>query len=130
MHVSTLEGLCAIESIMEHIAYSVNLDAADVKMANVNKQKFPKIVKFWNDMQSWAEIKSRKQAIETYNKMANIIFRLTVGKKKGISLVPMAWTFGSSGQLYSYWYQFFHGDGGVVVCHGGIEIGQGINTKV
>lgn len=46
-----------------------------------------------------------------------------------MSLVPMAWTL-EVNYNYTVLVSIFHGDGSVVVSHGGIEIGQGINTKV
>ncbi|KAJ8949770.1 hypothetical protein NQ318_018999 [Aromia moschata] len=128
MHANTwarapgsMESLGAIESIMEHIAYSIGVDASDVKMANINGTKHPKILEFWKEMQTKADIKARKQSIELYNKANR-------WKKRGISLVPMAWTLEVTAN-YTVWVSIFHGDGTVLVSHGGIEMGQGINTK-
>ncbi|XP_018569701.1 xanthine dehydrogenase/oxidase-like [Anoplophora glabripennis] len=118
----TLEGVCCIDSIMEHIAYSINLDAADVKEANIDKNKYPKIMKYWKDIQTWGDIANRKKNIRTFNETNR-------WKKKGMSLVPMVWTLIINFN-YTVSVSIFHGDGSVVVCHAGIEIGQGINTKV
>ncbi|KAJ8967052.1 hypothetical protein NQ317_000044 [Molorchus minor] len=117
----TLEALGAIESIMEHIAHTINQDAADVKMENMDKKKHPKLVDFWQDMQTWGEIKPGKKAIEDYNKANR-------WKKRGMSLVPMSWKLEIL-TSYSVLVSIFHADGGVVISHSGIEIGQGINTK-
>lgn len=46
-----------------------------------------------------------------------------------MSVIPMAWTLDIFGS-YSVFVSIFHGDGTVSVTHGGIEMGQGINTKV
>ncbi|KAJ8952857.1 hypothetical protein NQ314_007463 [Rhamnusium bicolor] len=118
----TLEGLGCIESIMEHIASSLNLEASDVKLANINKEKYPKILQFWEDMQTWGDVVTRKNQIKTYNEANR-------WKKRGMSLVPMAWTLEVVSN-FTVLVSIFHGDGGVVVSHGGIEMGQGINTKV
>ncbi|XP_018569700.1 probable aldehyde oxidase gad-3 [Anoplophora glabripennis] len=118
----TLEGLGCIDSIMEHIAYSINMDAADVKQANIDKNKYPKVVKFWQDMQTWGDIAKMKNTIKAFN-AANR------WKKRGMSIVPMAWTL-EVVYNYTVLVSIFHSDGSVVVSHGGIEIGQGINTKV
>lgn len=49
--------------------------------------------------------------------------------KKGMSIVPMSWLLDISGPFNTL-ISIYHGDGSVVVSHGGIEMGQGINTKV
>lgn len=46
-----------------------------------------------------------------------------------MSIVPMSWLLDISGQ-YPVLVSIYHGDGSVVISHGGIEMGQGINTKV
>lgn len=63
----TLEGLGCIDSIMEHIAYSINMDTADVKRANIDATKHPKVAKFWDEMQTWGDITERKKNIQTFN---------------------------------------------------------------
>ncbi|XP_074027296.1 uncharacterized protein isoform X2 [Leptinotarsa decemlineata] len=117
----TLEGLAAIESIMEHIARELNLDPTVVRLANLNKSKYPKILAYWNDMTTWADIETRKKSVQSYNEANR-------WKKRGMSLVPMVWTLEIQLQ-FSALVSVFH-DGGVAVSHGGIEMGQGINTKV
>ncbi|KAJ8925554.1 hypothetical protein NQ315_009394 [Exocentrus adspersus] len=118
----TVEGLCCIDSIMEHIAHSLDLDAADVKRVNTNETKFPEVVRFWNDMQTWGDVPNRKKDIQAFNKANR-------WKKRGMSIVPMAWTLEVNFN-YTVMVSIFHGDGSVAVSHGGIEVGQGINTKV
>lgn len=46
-----------------------------------------------------------------------------------MSIVPMAWLLETTGQ-FPVLISIYHGDGTVVISHGGIEMGQGINTKV
>lgn len=50
-------------------------------------------------------------------------------KKKGIAVVPMAWLFEVAGPIMAT-ISIYHVDGSVTISHGGIEVGQGINTKV
>lgn len=50
-------------------------------------------------------------------------------KKKGISIVPMVFPVGLTGN-FSVIVSIYAADGSVAVCTGGVECGQGINTKV
>lgn len=46
-----------------------------------------------------------------------------------MSVVPMVWAM-EVGGYFPASVSIYYGDGSVVVFHGGIEMGQGINTKV
>nr|CAI5857536.1 unnamed protein product [Callosobruchus analis] len=122
LKAGTLEGMGSIESIFEQISYELNLDPVQVRLANTDKIKHAKIMDYWKDIQTWADIPARQQAINNFNKQNR-------WKKKGMSLIPMAWTLEFSAN-FSVLVSIVHGDGGIMVSHGGIEMGQGINTKV
>lgn len=49
--------------------------------------------------------------------------------KQGLAIVPLKWVL-EVGANYTVLVSVFHGDGSVAISHGGIEMGQGINTKV
>ncbi|PVD33597.1 hypothetical protein C0Q70_04854 [Pomacea canaliculata] len=51
-------------------------------------------------------------------------------KKRGISLVPARYGMGWSGGHYSVFVAIYNSDGSIAIEHGGIDMGQGINTKV
>lgn len=67
--IGSLEGIGSIESIMEHIAAVLGRDEMDVKTSNWNADKYPKLPKFWETMQSWADIPNRKADIKTFNEV-------------------------------------------------------------
>jgi xanthine dehydrogenase/oxidase len=50
-------------------------------------------------------------------------------KKKGMAITPMRYPFYIWNNLNST-VAIYHGDGSVAIAHGGIEMGQGLNTKV
>lgn len=113
------EGLGLIESIMDHMAYELNMDPLDVRINNIDESD--KLRDYIADIMEWADINKRKREIEKFNKENR-------WKKKGISVVPMAYEFAPFGPL-NVTVSIFHVDGSVSITHGGIEIGQGINTK-
>lgn len=50
-------------------------------------------------------------------------------QKRGIAITTMKWALSYHGNMPAY-VAIYHRDGTVVVSHGGVECGQGINTKV
>ncbi|GLV36466.1 Aldehyde oxidase 2 [Carabus blaptoides fortunei] len=118
---STAEALGMIESVMEHIAYTLNKEPIDVKLANMlpSEQTMSSLVK---DMITWSEYEQRKKAVEEFNSKNRWM-------KRGISLVIMNYPFKLLGP-FSAFVSVYAGDGSVAISHGGIECGQGINTKV
>ncbi|CAG9770996.1 unnamed protein product [Ceutorhynchus assimilis] len=118
----TLEGLACIESIMEEIAYTLNLDPLDVKIANLDTKKYPKILQYINDMKKNDKLNERMAEVKAYNKANR-------WKKKGLAVATMKWTLSLQGS-YTTLVSIFYQNGGVAISHGGVEMGQGINTKV
>jgi xanthine dehydrogenase/oxidase len=51
-------------------------------------------------------------------------------KKRGLSVVPMKYGVDWRAGDYNCLLSVYHGDATVVVQHGGIEMGQGIDMKV
>ncbi|KRT82080.1 hypothetical protein AMK59_3165, partial [Oryctes borbonicus] len=118
----TTEGLGLIESIFEHASYVTNIDPVKLRTSNMDATQHPKLIKFCDDMMKWADINGRKMEIETFNKENR-------WRKKGISVVPMAYPFSPFGNYYVL-VSIYQIDGTVAISHGGVEMGQGINTKV
>ena len=78
------------------------------------------------DIQASSDYNTRLQAVEQFNASNK-------WKKRGISLVPMRYGHNLSlftGLKFNCIISVFGGDGSVSVAHNGIEMGQGINTKV
>ena len=69
-----------------------------------------------------SDFENRRNNINTFNANNRWV-------KRGISLVPMQFALGYFGTMQTY-IAVYHRDGTVAVSHGGIECGQGINTKV
>ncbi|XP_049819047.1 uncharacterized protein LOC109599933 isoform X2 [Aethina tumida] len=118
----TAEGLAAIEAIMEHVATELGMDPYQLKFNNFNKDKHKLLVEFSSEMESLANVTKRKQDAAKFNKENR-------WKKRGISVVPMVWPYDVHSN-FAVIVSIFHSDGSVAIAHGGIEMGQGINTKV
>lgn len=79
-----------------------------------------------SDLKVSGDYEARLSAVKAHNEVNR-------WKKRGISLVPMRFDHfigGWVGCKYNCVISVFGGDGSVSVAHGGIEMGQGLNTKV
>ncbi|CAH1997051.1 unnamed protein product [Acanthoscelides obtectus] len=68
----TLEAMGSIETIFEHIAYEMNLDPVQVRQLNTDSTKHGKILGYWKEIETWADIPARRQSIEQFNKVSDL----------------------------------------------------------
>lgn len=106
---------------MDHIADELKLDPVEVRFANYRREDndLPSLMPIFLDR---VKYKEREKEIKEFNAQNR-------WKKRGINLANMGFPtayLGNYGALVSV----SHGDGSVFVNIGGIEIGQGINTRV
>ncbi|EDO28959.1 predicted protein, partial [Nematostella vectensis] len=73
-------------------------------------------------LQETSEFLKRKAEVESFNKANR-------WRKRGLSLVPLRWSAMWGNGRYGALVSVFNNDGTVQITHGGIEVGQGINTK-
>lgn len=136
----TLEGIAMIENIMEHIARKVKKDPLEVRLSNVAndsemKKLLPefaesvgeflfvlKLLMQLNIYFSQLAYRERKSMIDAFNTKNRWI-------KRGIAITPMKFHVEYFGTLNAF-ISVYHRDGSVAVTVGGIEMGQGLNTKV
>lgn len=108
---------------MDHISQIVNKDPTEVRMANMpifgSKRNLKRYI---NELRIWAKIEQRQAEIEAFNLNNRWMKRGLYITTTTFKLWPLA-----------YWpviVSIYHLDGTVAISHGGIELGQGINTKV
>ncbi|XP_053383770.1 uncharacterized protein LOC123535779 [Mercenaria mercenaria] len=116
------------------VAKSLNKDPLDIRSLNMytdtqtdpltqmvltNCELKPQIAQ----LQASAEYNDRVQKVNTYNQNNR-------WKKKGVSLVPLKFGIDWRGARYGCQVSVYWNDGTVAISHGGVEVGQGINTKV
>lgn len=119
--LGTCEAISSIEHIMQHIAFAVQKDPTSVRIANMREEDndLEELVKV---LKQDANYDRRVKEVEQFNKTNRWM-------KKAISLNLMAFPIFYYGN-YSALVTIYRGDGSVTVTSGGIEMGQGLNTKV
>ncbi|CAG7720322.1 unnamed protein product [Allacma fusca] len=137
----TTQGIAIIENIMEHIADVLQKDALEIRQANFLKPGDPLlpahgkqhegdvfegvnlIPTIIEELKRNANYEERKRFVEDFNKSNRWM-------KRGLALVPMRYLQAYHGMKYASFVAIHNQDGTVSISHGGIEFGQGINTKV
>ncbi|GFO29431.1 indole-3-acetaldehyde oxidase-like [Plakobranchus ocellatus] len=122
-----------MESMIEHVARYLGKDELAVRQANlyVNGQKTitQRVLQYCTLKDVVAKhvtdtnYTQRKADIELFNKNNR-------WKKRGLALMPNMFGISWFGGMYTTQLMVYHGDGSVAIAHGGIDMGQGINTKV
>ena len=137
------QGMFGIETVIEQIARKIGKDPLEVRKINLYQE--PAVsgnpatltTQYGQDIEDWigdkvmAQVEAesnysqRRISVDSYNKTSKY-------KKKGIALVPLkfgisftATMLNQGGALLNIYM-----DGSVSVNHGGIEMGQGLNTKI
>ncbi|XP_032686991.1 indole-3-acetaldehyde oxidase-like isoform X2 [Odontomachus brunneus] len=118
----SMEAIAMIEHIMEHIARVTKKDPIQVRLSNMTSDEKELLEPMINDLRKSADYEMRKQAVEMFNNENR-------WKKRGIAWTVMKYPLFYYGQFNAMVSICAH-DGTVCVTHGGIECGQGINTKV
>ena len=90
--------------------------------------KWNNINQIWTDLKASSDFEKRKESIHKFN--AN-----NKWKKKGISMIPLKYGISFNGPRGALnqggaYVLVYAGDGSVLVHHGGVEMGQGIQTKM
>ncbi|XP_063828787.1 uncharacterized protein LOC135078132 [Ostrinia nubilalis] len=116
-----LEAIAMTEHIMERISYELERDPVEVRLNNMSAENAD-VKEVVQTLLADSEYYKRKEEVNEFNK-------LNRWKKRGLRVAFLSWP---APLLLDYHILLtvYHGDGTVVVSHGGVEIGQGINTKV
>lgn len=109
------------ENLMEQISYEIERDPVQVRQNNLDRT-YVEVADVLQTLLKDSEYYKRKEETEKFNSENR-------WKKRGLRVSIMNWP---AATLIDYHVllSVYHGDGTVIVTHGGIEIGQGINTKV
>ncbi|CAH2090015.1 unnamed protein product [Euphydryas editha] len=117
----SLEHIAMAESLMERIAYEMNLDPLEVRLTNLDLVKHSSIKEMLDTLITESQYTERKTAVEKFNSENR-------WKKRGLRFSFLRWT--PVGSMYfDITLSVYRDDGTVAITHGGVEMGQGINTK-
>lgn len=131
------QGVIAIETIMGDIARHLNLDALEVRKLNFYGTTERNVTHYrmkvednilhalTAQLEQSSQYLERKKAIAIFNAQNPII-------KKGIAITPVKFGISFTATLFNQAGATVHvyTDGTVQVNHGGVEMGQGLHTKV
>ncbi|XP_069839454.1 aldehyde oxidase 1-like isoform X2 [Dendropsophus ebraccatus] len=123
------------ETIMDAVATKCGLPPDQVRQKNMYKdigqthykQEFDStnLMRCWNECMVKSSYAKKRTQIQKFNKE-------NYWKKKGIAIIPLKFTVGFVEKLFHQASALVHiyRDGKVLVSHGGVELGQGLNTKI
>ncbi|KAH8812815.1 putative xanthine dehydrogenase [Xylogone sp. PMI_703] len=129
------QGIFIAESIMEEIADHLSMPVERLRELNFYKAgeetHFNQALKDWHvplmyqQVQLEADYATRQAAVEGFNKTHK-------WKKRGLSLIPTKFGISFTALFLNQAGALVHiyHDGSVLVAHGGIEMGQGLHTKM
>jgi xanthine dehydrogenase/oxidase len=131
-----VQGKVIVENAIDDAAYAVGMTAEDVREKNMYERgdvtPFGQALTYcymrevWDYLKDVSKYADKRKAVEDYNK-AN------TWRKRGIAMVPVKY---GSGYNFTQLEQavahlaIHSGDGSIVVHQGGVDMGQGMMTKI
>jgi xanthine dehydrogenase/oxidase len=119
--------------LLERIAFELQIDLLTIQSKNLLQNGDATITgqvivkspmnSCWETLLRRSRFSQRVIEIQKFNEM-------NLWRKRGISIEPMKYGIGYAFYNAGCQIGIFKSDGTVTVCHNGIEMGQGINTKV
>ncbi|XP_069360142.1 uncharacterized protein [Maniola hyperantus] len=116
----TIEAIAMAELVMERISYELNLDAVEVRLENLDRVGHSDLIELMDTLKSNSGYEERKTATDEFN-------RNNRWKKRGLRFSWMRWPTAGFQNLEIN-MSVYPDDGTVSITHGGIEMGQGVNT--
>nr|UZT55363.1 aldehyde oxidase 4 [Spodoptera frugiperda] len=118
---STTEGIAFAEHIMERISHATKKDHVEVRLNNLSP-KHDTVREMISSFKMETNFDDRKVEITKFNQE-------NAWRKRGLKLSIMSYPIGYSWN-FPVTISVYHADGTIAISHGGIEMGQGINTKI
>jgi len=128
-------GVFMMENVIDRVAYETKLPPNKVREMNFyaedGKQTTPigdplaynQLQNVWEALKTQAEFVKRTAAVAAFNKANR-------WRKRGIYMTPVKYGITQRGYIMGVNINVLAEDGTICVAHSGVELGQGINTKV
>ena len=131
------QGMFCIENIIENISQKLKLEASEIRKINFYKDKIKNTTHYgmritdnviediFNKLIKKSNYKKRKVEIDNFNKKNKVL-------KKGIAITPVKFGISFTTTHLNQGGALVHiyTDGSIHLNHGGIEMGQGLMTKL
>ncbi len=138
-----VQSMLITETALEHLAFQLKMRPdllrqknfyRDAQVGDPNPQRTPygsplpycRINQVWHDFGQKIDFEERLQAVESFNQQNR-------WRKRGLSMIPLkygvSYTYRPMNQGSAYVLAYKE-DGSVLLHHGGVEMGQGMNTKM
>ncbi|CAF1261858.1 unnamed protein product [Rotaria sordida] len=129
------QAMLACETIVEHVAAYLKCDPFTIRSRNLFKEgditHYGQIIEHWNvprildELNKSSDFIRRQINVEEFNQK-------NIYRKRGITMIPVKFGIGFLIQHLNQAGALVHvyKDGSVTLTHGGIEMGQGLHTKM
>ena len=131
------QGMFCIENIIDHIAHHVKKEPSNIRVQNFYKKNHNNVTHYgmkiedniieeiFSDLKKKSNYIKRQKEIEKFNSSNSIL-------KKGISITPVKFgiSFTTTHLNQAGALVHIYTDGSIHLNHGGIEMGQGLMTKL
>ncbi|GFR62932.1 xanthine dehydrogenase/oxidase [Elysia marginata] len=122
-----------IETIMEHVAKTLNKHPIQVKELNLyqngHRDIYGHVLQNCNLMEVWRRLKDVAE-VDTRLNQVDVFNQDNTWRKRAITLTPCKHGILYLGPGFGATVSIFCRDGSVVITQGGVEMGQGLYTKV
>ncbi|CAJ0569018.1 unnamed protein product, partial [Mesorhabditis spiculigera] len=129
------QGMFCTETLMKHIAETYDLDVDELREKNLYKEgemtpfgmhlRKCNAKRTWDECREFSRYDERKRMVAEFNKQNRF-------RKRGIYVMPTKFGigFGLKFMNQASALVLVYTDGSVLISHGGMEMGQGLHTKI
>ncbi|CAF2744826.1 unnamed protein product [Rotaria sp. Silwood2] len=129
------QAMFASETIVEHVAAYLKRDPLTIRRLNLFKEgdttHYGQVLELWNVPRILDELSKSSDFIQRQRNVTEFN-RQNIYRKRGISIIPVKFGIGGLVKFFNQAGALVHiyKDGSVLLTHAGVELGQGLHTKM